>query len=135
MLHLTIPIFCWQINVGDILCIEDGDEFPCDLVLLSTSNSNGKASILTANLDGETNLKNQIAPSLTRHFHHSPDKLQYLKAQVECENPNPDLQGFVGRMKVQKETEDDAIMNHSQKGHFRTPSRGMSVPQNLPLVG
>ena len=49
--------FCVQVQVGDILCVEDDDELPCDLLLLSTSSANGKASVLTANLDGETNLK------------------------------------------------------------------------------
>ena len=76
----------------------DGEEFPCDLVLLASSNANGKASVLTANLDGETNLKNQTAPLLTRSYR--SDHLMTIKAQIECENPNPDLQGFVGRMTV-----------------------------------
>ena len=59
----------------------DGDEFPCDLVLLGTSNSNGKASILTANLDGETNLKDHIAPVLTRKYR--SDQLMSIRAQIE----------------------------------------------------
>ena len=96
--------------------MEDGDEFPCDLVLLGTSNTNGKASILTANLDGETNLKNQIAPSLTRNY--CVDELQNLKADIECENPNPDLQGFVGRMEIEQ------IEKCSLPGQYtRQPSR------------
>ena len=98
--YCSYGIFYFKIKIGDILCLEDGDEFPCDLVLLGTSNANGKASILTANLDGETNLKNQIASSLTRNY--CADELQNLKADIECENPNPDLQGFVGRMKLEQ---------------------------------
>ena len=82
----------------------DGEEFPCDLVLLASSNANGKASVLTANLDGETNLKNQTAPLLTRSYR--SDHLMTIKAQIECENPNPDLQGFVGRMTVGVQIED-----------------------------
>ena len=82
----------------------DGEEFPCDLVLLASSNANGKASVLTANLDGETNLKNQTAPLLTRSYR--SDHLMTIKAQIECENPNPDLQGFVGRMTVGGQIDD-----------------------------
>ena len=82
----------------------DGEEFPCDLVLLASSNANGKASVLTANLDGETNLKNQTAPLLTRSYR--SDQLMTIKAQIECENPNPDLQGFVGRMTVGGQIDD-----------------------------
>ena len=47
----------FQIQVGNLVRIEDGDSFPCDLVLLSSSHPTGKANIMTANLDGETNLK------------------------------------------------------------------------------
>ena len=43
--------------MGDILRVEEDDSFPCDLVLLSAANDEGKCFITTANLDGETNLK------------------------------------------------------------------------------
>ena len=46
-----------DIKVGDILRVEEDDSFPCDLVLLSAANDEGKCFITTANLDGETNLK------------------------------------------------------------------------------
>jgi hypothetical protein len=85
--------------------------------LLATSNSNGKASISTANLDGETNLKNQIAPSLTRKYR--ADQLMDIKAQIECENPNPDLNGFVGRITVE-DPKDESITSSP----IRKASRG-----------
>jgi phospholipid-translocating ATPase len=46
-----------DIHVGDIVRVKRDESFPCDLVLISTSNSEGKCYITTANLDGETNLK------------------------------------------------------------------------------
>ena len=87
-----------QVQVGDVLCVEDGEEFPCDMLLLSGSNPNGKVTIMTANLDGETNLKTQSAPSLTRGFN-QPHLVNNIRAQVECENPCADLSRFVGRLK------------------------------------
>ena len=43
--------------VGNIIRIDEGEELPCDVVILSSSLPNGEAYITTANLDGETNLK------------------------------------------------------------------------------
>ena len=68
-------------QVGDIICVEEGDEFPCDMLILSSSNPKGKASIMTANLDGETNLKTQSAPNETRDMT-QPHLLNNLRAQV-----------------------------------------------------
>ena len=61
-IHLIISLFLQQvksqdIHVGDIVRVKRDESFPCDLVLISTSNSEGKCYITTANLDGETNLK------------------------------------------------------------------------------
>ena len=46
-----------EIRVGDILRIKQEESFPCDLVLLSSSDNEGKCYLTTANLDGETNYK------------------------------------------------------------------------------
>ena len=83
--------------MGDIICVEDGDEFPCDMVLLATSNKNGRASVMTANLDGETNLKHRFAPALTRQLR--SQNINDLVATIECQNPDPDLTTFVGNLK------------------------------------
>ena len=88
-----------KIQVGDVICVEDGDEFPCDMLILSSSNPNGKVTIMTANLDGETNLKTHSAPHVTRHLT-QPHLLNNMRAQIECENPNPDLNRFQGRINV-----------------------------------
>ncbi len=37
--------------------VKADEEFPCDLVLLSSEDPEGNCHVTTANLDGETNLK------------------------------------------------------------------------------
>lgn len=43
-----------DIKVGEILKIKENQPFPCDLILIGSSEENGLAFIDTANLDGET---------------------------------------------------------------------------------
>ena len=46
-----------DITVGDIVKIEKNEEFPCDILLMTSSDPEGNCDVTTANLDGETNLK------------------------------------------------------------------------------
>ena len=40
--------------VGDIVYLSDNEVIPCDMVILSTSQDQGRCYVMTANLDGET---------------------------------------------------------------------------------
>ncbi|KAG6763373.1 hypothetical protein POTOM_030787 [Populus tomentosa] len=56
----------WKdIQVGEILKIQANETFPCDIVLLSTSEPTGVAFVQTVNLDGESNLKTRYAKQET----------------------------------------------------------------------
>ena len=46
-----------DIQVGDVVMVGCDDEVPCDMVLLSSSQSEGNCFIETSNLDGEADLK------------------------------------------------------------------------------
>lgn len=48
----------WEdLIVGDIIKIKENEYFPADVMLIATSQKDGKCFIETKNLDGETNLK------------------------------------------------------------------------------
>jgi phospholipid-translocating ATPase len=56
---MNVP--CHSLQVGDIIMLQDHETVPADLVVLKSSGENGTAYIETANLDGETNLKQRQA--------------------------------------------------------------------------
>lgn len=88
----------WQdIRVGDVIRVDEGQEIPVDLLLLSSSEADGTCSIVTANLDGETSLKTMISVPDTCQYHNAP--LLYSKvidSRVECEGPCANMHDFEG---------------------------------------
>ena len=52
---------------------------------------------MTANLDGETSLKTKYASKVTKDVKTVEEISQFLGC-VECENPNPKLDSFLGRI-------------------------------------
>ncbi|XP_015237447.1 PREDICTED: phospholipid-transporting ATPase IG isoform X2 [Cyprinodon variegatus] len=92
-----------KIKVGDILEVEEDETFPCDLILLQSSREDGTCFVTTASLDGESNHKTHYTvPDLE-------SDLQYLNATIECEQPQPDLYKFVGRMHIYKNSQEPDI--------------------------
>ncbi|XP_047469990.1 phospholipid-transporting ATPase IF-like [Penaeus chinensis] len=90
-----------QIQVGDIVEVQKDEQFPCDLLLLASTNSEGTCDVTTANLDGETNLKTFTSPPDTRHLD-TPEDLATMRALIECQLPHANLYDFKGRMDMYK---------------------------------
>ena len=111
---------CEEVRVGEIIHLLENDFVPADAVVLSTSNAAGVCYIMTANLDGETSLKTKHSakatsgfqenfqtppdsdPSYEQHLQNSKQPISTLMAAIECENPNPKLDNFLGRLFVLK---------------------------------
>lgn len=51
------PSHFQDVVVGDVVRVDDGEEIPCDMVMLSSGLETCEAFIVTTNLDGETSLK------------------------------------------------------------------------------
>ena len=79
-----------EIQVGDIIKIQENQEFPCDMVLLCSSEPDGTCYVQTANIDGETDLKtkNSIPQPL------QPAHLHAFRGVIECPHPNRHIYSF-----------------------------------------
>nr|XP_057934658.1 probable phospholipid-transporting ATPase VD isoform X2 [Doryrhamphus excisus] len=89
---------CWKnVQVGDFVRLSCNDIIPADILLLHSSDARGVCYIETANLDGETNLKQrQVVSGLPlQGVEFTPESFH---GRIECENPNNDLGRFRGFM-------------------------------------
>ncbi|XP_032647737.1 phospholipid-transporting ATPase IH isoform X1 [Chelonoidis abingdonii] len=88
-----------KLRVGDIVMVKEDETFPCDLIFLSSSRGDGTCFVTTASLDGESSHKTYYAVQDTKAFHNEQD-IDALHATIECEQPQPDLYKFAGRINV-----------------------------------
>ncbi|MCQ2816673.1 MAG: phospholipid-translocating P-type ATPase [archaeon] len=120
-----------SIQVGEILQISENDEFPCDMILLDSTNKGGVCYIETGSLDGEKNLKTKTADKdLKSCFYINASKddnekrnldvtaiknYEDITGFVECDMPNPELYTFDGKMKFKCfKGEDNYVLSVSQ---------------------
>lgn len=82
----------WKdVRVGDFVKVVCNEIVPADLLLLHTSDPNGVCHIETANLDGETNLKQRTVVSGLSNSEFEPESFNSI---VVCERPNNNLNHF-----------------------------------------
>ncbi|KAI1899812.1 hypothetical protein AGOR_G00065600 [Albula goreensis] len=96
-----------KLRVGDIVLVKEDETFPCDLILLSTSREDGTCFVTTASLDGESSHKTYYAVQDTNAFK-TEEELDTLQATIECEQPQPDLYKFVGRINIYQDGNEPA---------------------------
>lgn len=79
-----------DVNPGNVIEVRNRELIPADIVLLASSDVNGLCFVMTANLDGETNLKlRQVSTDMNNKKHGRGCELQ-------CELPNNRLSSFEG---------------------------------------
>ncbi|XP_015200756.1 phospholipid-transporting ATPase VD isoform X1 [Lepisosteus oculatus] len=95
---------CWKdVRVGDFVRLSCNEIIPADMVLLYSSDPDGICHIETANLDGETNLKQRqvVKGFLEQGCEFNPET---FNSRIECEGPNNDLNRFRGFMEHPNQT-------------------------------
>ncbi|KAI8819345.1 uncharacterized protein EV422DRAFT_108803 [Fimicolochytrium jonesii] len=90
----------WRhIVVGDIIRVENGEFFPADLILLSSSEPDALCYIETSNLDGETNLKiRQGIPETAEIL--TPEEVARMDGVIKSELPNNSLYTYEGTLRL-----------------------------------
>ncbi|XP_060771268.1 phospholipid-transporting ATPase VB [Neoarius graeffei] len=93
----------WKdVRVGDFVQVLSNEIIPADILLLDTSNPNGVCYMETANLDGETNLKQRkVVPGFSTQ--NTPFDPLNFKCTVVCEKPNNKLNNFNGFLEKDKQ--------------------------------
>ncbi|VEU19266.1 DEKNAAC100336 [Brettanomyces naardenensis] len=99
---ISHPVFkrdYWKnIHVGDVVKIKNNDQVPVDIVILSTSDSDGGCYVETKNLDGETNLKVKQALKCSSSYIRNVNDLTRCKFWLESEGPKANLYSYEGNL-------------------------------------
>uniref|UniRef100_A0A8C5LS03 Phospholipid-transporting ATPase n=1 Tax=Leptobrachium leishanense TaxID=445787 RepID=A0A8C5LS03_9ANUR len=84
-----------EVLVGDFIQLRCNEIIPADILLLSSSDPDGLCHIETANLDGETNLKQRQVVKGYSDMESDFDPMKF-NSIIECEKPNNVLSRFRG---------------------------------------
>lgn len=84
-----------KLEVGDVVLLRDNDQVPADIVVLSTSDSDGLCYVETKNLDGETNLKPRRSLRATSSIV-SEEDIEHASFVLDSEPPHANLYTYNG---------------------------------------
>ncbi|XP_004629462.1 probable phospholipid-transporting ATPase VB isoform X2 [Octodon degus] len=92
-----------EVRVGDFVQMQCNEVIPADILLLFSSDPSGICHLETANLDGETNLKQRC---VVKGFSQQEGQFQpeHFHNTIVCEKPNNHLNKFKGYMEHPDQT-------------------------------
>ena len=87
--------------MGQIVKVYENEYFPCDLILINSSEPNGVCYIETKNLDGETNLKHKKADKVcvSKCLNDQDALMNFNDCEIECDKENEFIYKFNGKIK------------------------------------
>jgi phospholipid-translocating ATPase len=105
-----------KLEVGDIVLLRDHDQIPADIVVLSTSDSDGLCYVETKNLDGETNLKPRKSLQATSSLL-SEEDAEHASFLIDSEPPHANLYLYNGVLRYQSLDEPNAEPERTPMEH------------------
>ena len=109
-----------NIFVGDIITVQQDEEFPCDIIILDSSNVDGVCYIETGSLDGEKNLKpKNVIKDLKGKFYLNKSLRANVNVSIcgkcQCDMPNPELYKFDGKLSLRLgDNEKEHVVSNTQ---------------------
>ncbi|KAG1519211.1 hypothetical protein G6F52_008840 [Rhizopus delemar] len=94
-----------ELNVGDYVKLENDQDIPADIVILSTSETDNICYIETQNLDGETNLKQRQGLPGTATLHNEQD-CEQARFYIESEPPHVNIYQYNAVLRWQVDVND-----------------------------
>eukprot|EP00667_Euglena_gracilis_P000907 EG_transcript_907 len=94
------PVPWRDVQLGNVVKVEKGGEFPADIVTITTSEEEGMAYVETANLDGETNLKPKRGLAETLAWTEPATLQQEATGVMDTEAPNNSLYTFTAKWEL-----------------------------------
>ena len=122
-----------NLRVGDIVRILDGEEFPADLALLSSSSADGLAFVNTANLDGEAVPKPKSSPAATLALH-QPMGLVHLQGAVTAEPPSSNMHEWKGALALAPNSGESIDSNNNANAVVVAGAAGGAIVPELPAT-
>ncbi|GMT21989.1 hypothetical protein PFISCL1PPCAC_13286, partial [Pristionchus fissidentatus] len=98
----------WKhILVGDIVHVSNDDSLPADILLIRTSSDDGNAFVETSNLDGESNLKHKVVPTMFKDY--CGEEMDFdesiFQLKLACAPPSKDVNEMRGSMELSGRSE------------------------------
>ena len=95
------------IEVGDVILIKNNNIIPADCLLLYCNNISKISYVMTANLDGEKNLKPKYVHPLLYKVCNQSHKFLSMRGKIKYNLPDANLNKFHGMLILGKKNEND----------------------------
>lgn len=93
----------WKnLKAGQVVMVREEEEFPADLVILTSSEENADCKIQTANLDGERNLKTKQASNETIELFEGTTLHPGVHLKLSVNPPDARLDYFRGKVSANR---------------------------------